>query len=54
MQKVREQMQTGGDVIALREKFAELNQELDTVKSEINALRGRIFDSGFSLDLRFD
>ena len=39
LQKVREQMQSGGDVIALREKFAELNQELDGVKSEIHSLR---------------
>ena len=38
-QKIREQMQAGGDVIALREKFTELNQELDGVKSEINSLR---------------
>ena len=39
MQKVREQMQTGVDIIAMRQKFTELNQELDGVKSEINALR---------------
>ena len=32
-------MQTGDDIIALREKFTELNQELDGVKSEINSLR---------------
>ena len=38
-QKVREQMQTRGDIIALRQKFTELNQELDDEKSEINALR---------------
>ena len=37
--KLRELMQTGGDIIVLREKFAEFSQELEAVKSEINALR---------------
>jgi len=39
LQKLREQMQTGDDIIALRVKFSELNQELEAVKSEIHSLR---------------
>ena len=39
LQEIRSQLQSGGDVITLREEFNKLNQELDEVKSELNSLK---------------
>jgi site-specific DNA recombinase len=38
-QVIRDQLQSGGDIITLREEFNKLNQELDGVKSELNSLK---------------
>jgi hypothetical protein len=39
LQEIRGQLQSGGDIITLREEFNKLNQELDGVKSELDSLR---------------
>jgi DNA-binding MarR family transcriptional regulator len=39
LQEIRSQLQSGGDIITLRDEFNKLNQELDGVKSELNSLK---------------